>query len=452
MTNRHVIRALLFLFFLVTAVCSFAQQTGSIKGKVTATDGSVLPGVTVEATSNVLPQSRIATTDASGEYRLPALIPGTYNVTFTLSGMQTITRKAEVQLAQETPLDAKLGVASVAESITVTAEATLINKESTALQSGLTNQEIRELPVTQSYSDLQKLIPGVMVNPDTFRGPSAGASGQDNVYQFDGVNITMPLFGILNVNTSDPNTHDIEQVTVVRGGAKAQDFNRAGGFLIDTVTKSGTKKFSGEVSLEVLNKNFIADQTGSQLLTYQQNRSWGTVNLGGPILSDKLFFYGSYYRPDFTKSNQANVYGDLPKYELKRTDKFGKLTFSPSSALLFNGSYRDSHTDETASSFGAFQAPTTGTGSKVSSKIGTVEGSWIINNKSLATFKVYDFKNPGNGLADRFADVVPSFTKGTHIDITRLGELGRLVVPTPSGTNATQRAFVQPFIDQYGYV
>ena len=452
MTNRHVIRALLFLFIAITAVCSFAQQTGSIKGKVTATDGSVLPGVTVEATSNVLPQSRVATTDTNGEYRLPALIPGSYNVTFTLSGMQTVTRKADVQLAQETPLDAKLGVAAVAESITVTAEATLINKESTALQSGLTNQEIRELPVTQNYSDLQKLIPGVMVNPDTFRGPSAGASGQDNVYQFDGVNITMPLFGILNSNSSDPNTHDIEQVTVVRGGAKAQDFNRAGGFLIDTVTKSGTKKFSGEVSLEVLNKNFIANQSGTQILTYQQNRSWGTVNLGGPILSDKLFFYGSYYRPDFTKSNQANAYGDLPKYELKRTDKFGKLTFSPSSALLFNGSYRQSHTDETASSFSAFQAPTTGTGSSVDLKIATLEGSWIINNKSLATFKVYDYKNPGNGLADQIASVVPAFTNGTHLDITKLGELGRLIVPTPSGTNAAQRAFVQPFIDQYGYI
>src|SRR5439155_10034326 len=123
--------------------------------------------------------------------------------------------------------------------------------------SGLTGQQIRELPLTQNYSDLQKLIPGVMYNPDTFRGPSAGASGQDNVYQFDGVNITMPLFGILNVNTSDPNNHDIAQVTVVRGGAKAVDFHRAGGFVIDTVSKSGTNKFSGELSYEVLNKNFI---------------------------------------------------------------------------------------------------------------------------------------------------------------------------------------------------
>src|SRR5439155_20004598 len=131
-------------------------------------DGWVLPGVTVEASSKALPQPRVSTTDTNGDYRLPALIPGSYSVTFTLSGMQTVTRKAEVLLNQEIALDVKLGVAAVSESITVTAEATLINKESTALQSGLTNQQIRELPITQNYSDLQKLIPGVMVNPDPF--------------------------------------------------------------------------------------------------------------------------------------------------------------------------------------------------------------------------------------------------------------------------------------------
>src|SRR5438067_4795025 len=235
------LRTSLWILAVALLCCStiFAQQTGSISGRVTATDGSALPGVTAEARSNVLPQPRVTVTDAAGDYRLPALIPGDYTVTFSLAGMQTVNRKATVILSQNTVADVKLGLAGVAETITVTAAATLVDKESTALQSGLTSDQIRELPITQNYSDLQKLIPGVMVNPDTFRGPSAGASGQDNVYQFDGVNITMPLFGVLN---ADPNNHDIEQVTFVRGGAKAVDFNRGGGVLIDTVSKSGAKK------------------------------------------------------------------------------------------------------------------------------------------------------------------------------------------------------------------
>src|SRR4051794_19790005 len=333
MASKHALR-IVCLCLIFIAVPLFAQQTGALHGRVTATDGSALPGVTIEARSNLLPQPRVTTTDSNGDYRLPALIPGAYTLTFTLAGMQTMTRNVNVALLQDIPLNVSLGVAGVSENITVTASSTLVNKESTALQSGLTTEQIRELPITQNYSDLQKFIPGVMYNPDTFRGPSAGASGQDNVYMFDGVNITMPLFGILNSNSADPNNHDIAQVSVVRGGAKAIDFDRAGGFQIDTVTKSGTNKFTGEASYEVLNKNMVANQSGAQLLTYNTDRSWASANIGGPVIQDRLFFYGSYYRPDFKKSSQANVYGDLPPYALKRTDKFGKLTFSPTSALL----------------------------------------------------------------------------------------------------------------------
>jgi hypothetical protein len=437
---------------LLLALPLFAQSTGAVHGRVTASDGSALPGVTVEASSNVLPQPRVTTTDANGDYRLPALIPGTYKLTFSLSGMQTVTRNASVILLQDVAADVSMGVAGVSESITVTATSTLVNRESTALQSGLTTEQIQELPIAQNYSELQKFIPGVMYNADTFRGPSAGASGQDNVYQFDGVNITMPLFGILNTNSTDPNNHDIAQVSVIRGGAKAVDFNRAGGFLIDTVTKSGTNKFTGEAMYEVLNKRFVANQSGTQLLQYDTNKSWASANIGGPIVADRLFFYGSYYRPDFKRDSQTNVYGDLPAYKLSRRDWFGKLTYTPLQSLLINGSYRDSKTDELPADFTATQAPTTGTLNKVKVRIAQLETSWIINPSSYATFKAYDFRNPGIGVAAFTASTVPTFTAGTHLDIAHLAEIGRLVVPTATASNAAQSAFVAPFINQYGYI
>lgn len=436
----------LLVVFAATSV--FAQQTGSLHGKVTASDGSALPGVTVEAKSNALPQPRVTVSDATGTYRLPQLQPGTYILQFTLSGMQTTTRRTEVLLDQDAAVDVKLGVSGVSENITVTAQATLVDRQSTALQSGLSSQQIKELPITQNFSDLQKLIPGVMYSQDTVRGPSSGASGQDNVYRFDGVNITMPLFGVLN---TDPNNHDIAQVIVIRGGAKAVDFNRAGGFLIDTVSKSGTNKFSGEASYEALNKNFVADQIGTQVLTYDQDRSWASMNFGGPILSDRLFFYGSYYRPKFQRSLQANIYGSLPEYTLDRRDYRGKLTFTPTASILLNGSYYDSHTDETAASFGAFAAPTSGTGFISSQKISTLEASWIINTKSYLTGKIFDYKNPGSGTSDQIASVVPAYAKGTHLDISNLGSLGRFTVPTLTGNNPAQNAFVTPFINQFGY-
>src|SRR5687767_1784670 len=267
MIRRSSFRTLFFLTLaILVSPVLFAQQTGSISGRVTA-EGVPLPGVTVEARSNVLPQPRVTVTDGNGEYRLPALQPGTYTLTFTLSGMQTTTRRAQALVGQTVFADVSMGMAGVSETITVTAEQTLVDRESTEIQSGLSSKEIEALPLTQDYRDLQKVIPGVMYTQDTVRGPSAGASGQDNVYMFDGVNVTMPLFGVLNV---EPNTRDVAQVNVVRGGATAVDFNRAAGFLIDSVSKSGQNDFFGELSYQILHPSFIADQDGAQNLVFDE--------------------------------------------------------------------------------------------------------------------------------------------------------------------------------------
>ncbi|HSY49158.1 MAG TPA: carboxypeptidase regulatory-like domain-containing protein [Thermoanaerobaculia bacterium] len=448
MQLRRLLCCLLVVFSTATV---FAQQTGSIHGRVSATDGSALPGVTVEARSNVLPKPRVTVSDSNGDYRLPQLQPGSYTLQFTLSGMQTATRKADALLGQDLAADVKMGVAGVAENITVTAENTLVDKQSTAITSGLSQKEIQQLPVQQNYGDLQKLIPGVMYSQDTVRGPSAGGSGQSNVYLFDGVNITMPLFGVLNP-AGEPNTHDIAQVNVIKGGAKAVDFDRAGGFLIDSVSKSGTNKFSGEVGYQALNHNFISSQVGTQALTFNEDKDWATVNLGGPILADRLFFYGSYYQPDAKQSIQANVYGNLPTYSLKEKEEYLKLTATPTQSLLFNAGYRTSRTVQTSSQFGAFQAPTTGTGSTESIDLGTLEGSWIINPKSYATVKFTDYRNPGGGSADFVSGTQPSTALGSQLDLANLGTIGRLIVPTLSGTNTAFNTFVQPFINKYGYV
>ncbi len=441
------------LFALLATSTLFAQQTGSVSGKVTATDGSALPGVTVEARSNILPRPRVTTTDTQGAYRLPQLIPGSYTLTFSLSGMQTVTRNAAVLLNQNTAVDAKLGVQAVSENITVTAQATLVEKSSTALQTGISQTQIQSLPVQQNYADLQKLVPGVMYTQDAIRGPSAGASGQDNVYQFDGANITMPLFGVLNANSVNPNTNDIAQVNIIRGGAKAVDFDRAGGFQIDTVSKSGTNQFSGMLGYQMLNHGFIAKQQGTQNLIYQNNQNWTTVNVGGPILKDRLFFYGSYYRPYATRASASNLYGPLPQYKLTTNEEFGKLTYTPTDSLLFNGSWRHNNTTQTTSAFGSMQAPSEGSGSKTGLDIGNLEGSWIINSRSYATFKVYDFRNPGNGGAVNLINGInPSTTLGSHLDLANLGSIGELQVPVPIAGNTAQNAFIQPFISKYGFI
>ncbi|HEX2059275.1 MAG TPA: carboxypeptidase regulatory-like domain-containing protein [Thermoanaerobaculia bacterium] len=444
-------RSLLILSVIVLAAsAAFAQQVGSVSGRVTATDGAALPGVTVEARSNALPQPRVTLTDETGEYRLPALQPGTYTLTYSLAGLQTVTRSVNVLLNQNAEINVSLGIAGVEETITVTAEASLVDRQSTELQSTLSERELQTLPLTQDYRDLQKLIPGVMYTQDEVRGPSAGASGQDNVYMFDGVNVTMPLFGVLNI---EPNTRDVAQVTVTKGGATAVDFNRAAGFLIDTVSKAGTNEFFGEVSYQLMHPDFVADQEATQNLLYDEERQWLTGNIGGPILPDRLFFYGSYYRPEAERANQANLYGALPPYTRERDEWFAKLTATPLQSLLINASYRDSHEIESSGdAFGAFRAGTTGTRFDTELQIGTFETSWIINPNSFATLKLTDYRNPGIGSSDFLADTTVAFSPGTQLDLANLSTIGRLSVPLLTPGNAAQNAFVMPYIERYGYL
>ena len=142
MSSSRAVRILLLSSPALPAAPLLAQQTGAISGKVTDSQGGVLPGVTVEARSDVLPGPRVTVTAADGEYRLPALPPGGYTLTFTLSGMQTATRRPRSSSAQETTADAPLGVGGIEETVTVTAETTLVDKESATLKTGISNDEI----------------------------------------------------------------------------------------------------------------------------------------------------------------------------------------------------------------------------------------------------------------------------------------------------------------------
>jgi hypothetical protein len=441
--------ALLALVLAVSAAPAYAQQTGAIVGKVVDSGGGVLPGVTVEATSSVLPTPRTTVTGAQGEYRLPALPPGDYTLKFELSGMQTATRQAQVQLNAETVVEATLGVGGVTETVEVRATTSIVDVSSAALRSGISNEQIRSIPVGQEYRDLMKLIPAVQVTQDSVRGPSAGGSGQDNVYQFDGVNVTLPLFGTL---ASEPASHDIEQVTTVRGGARAVDFDRSGGFTIDSVSKSGTNRFSGMLQFQFQTPDMSSDLTGETVSRYEQTRSWTTINAGGPIIADKLFFFGSYFRPTRSRDLASNAYGEVPDFEYTRNEGFGKATFTPMSNVLVNASYRDSKREETSSEFGQFQSPTTGSGSEARQRIAIGEASWVVGPRSHLTAKYTNFALETLGQPDFLSSAQVSTTLGTQIDLNALDTLGRLIVPVPIASNPGATAYIQPFIERYGYL
>lgn len=440
--------ACITLLFLLASVSVFAQQTGSISGKVTATDGSALPGVTVEAKSNVLPQPRVTVSSENGDYRLPLLPVGTYSVSFSLAGMDPRTRSVQVLLGQEASVDVQLGLEGVSESITVTASASLVNPDSTELTTALGEDEIAELPVGQEYRDLLKLAPAVQYSEDLIRGPSAGGSGQDNVYQFDGVNVTLPLFGTLS---AEPSSHDIAQLEVVKGGAQATDFNRSAGFTIDSVSKSGTNEWKGELSYQLRTSDMTDDQTNVAQTQFAEDRSWLTANLGGPVLRDMLFFYASFYRPVTVRSDRSNVYGDLPDLDSTRNEIFGKATFTPLSSILINGSYRTSSREVLNASIANFSAPSTALNEDAQQDIAILEASWILNAKSFASFKFTDYANMTDSFPNELLGAIPLPAAGTRLDVNNLEQYGLFSVPSILSGQDAYNAFVRPIIERYGY-
>jgi hypothetical protein len=247
-------------------------------------------------------------------------------VTFTLSGMQTATKKVARAARREIDrVDARWASAASPRAVTVTGEA----RSSTRRR--------RRSPAASERADHARAgrpgiprpdqaDPGRAVHAGPTRGPSSGSSGQDNVYKFDGVNVTLPLFGTLS---AEPASHDIAQVTVIKGGAKAMDFIRAGGFAIDSVSKSGTSRYAGELSFQLQSHNMSAGSNNGAValraepqLDRRQRRR--------PVLKDRSSS-SVVLPPARTARTASNAYGELPDYESTRNEGFGKLTLTPTS-------------------------------------------------------------------------------------------------------------------------
>jgi hypothetical protein len=435
----------------VLSAPAFAQETGSVSGTVTLQDGAPIPGVLVTATSDILPQARTAVTNAAGDYRFPRLVPGRYQLTFTMDGMGEQVVSLQVFLDQNSTIDVNMGP-ELSETLEVTSSAALIDTSSAELKAAVGDDVIESLPVGQEYRDLVKLAPGIQYTEFGVRGPSAGGSGQDNVYQFDGVNVNLPLFGTL---AAEPASYDIDQVSIVKGGAKAENFNRSGGFTINTVSKSGSNRFRGLLSYQLQTDGMTGDLDTGSLLEYEEDRDWSVFNIGGPAIQDKLFFYASYYRPTRDRANVANAYGEVPDFEDVRDEYFGKLTFTPSERLLLNASYRTSDREQSGNGVGTFEAATRETGGEFSQDIAILDGSFVLGDASFLDFKFTDYANENTDGAVNVLGLTvdASGPGGTALDVNNLDQMGSYGVPTVAfcGGDPECLAVVASQIARYGY-
>ncbi|MXY56464.1 MAG: TonB-dependent receptor [Gammaproteobacteria bacterium] len=427
---------------------AIAQQTGHIEGTVTVRDGPTAAGIRVVAESDTMPRPRATVTDAAGRYSLPHLLPGSYRVTFASSGGARHTLAATVLLDQATVLSLELdGPSTDAIEELIVVGKRVSRRGQASIANAIGGAVVRSVPLGPDYRDLARLAPGVQVTQDRVRGPSAGGSGQDNVYRFDGVDVSLPMFGTLS---AEPSSHDIDQLTFARGGTKAVGFNRSGGFSMDSTSKSGSDTFSAGVQYAVEPPSLVADRRGvpGSFSRQDTDRQRIVLNAAGPILPSRLFFYASYFEPREDRTNKDTAYGPVKDYANERREYYTRLTFAPTDTVMLNAAYRTSNRDENGVSVGPLDGDSTSLGGAAEQTVASFDGVWQLGRTELSLrFNSYDLS--GSSRPDVVLSVQPSLS-GT-LDVDNLDRMGHLRLPTLVDGDDAFNAAVAPLIERYGY-
>jgi outer membrane receptor protein involved in Fe transport len=314
----------LVLSILLMAISVFAQSqatSGNIEGRVTDPNGAAVPAVTITATNQETGFSKNATADEDGIYRILFLPPGKYLV--TTGGAQGFARadfkNVTVTVGGKTPLDIQLKIGTTTNSVDISAQGQIVETTRTSVASTINQRAIENLPVNgRNFLDFATLTPGVVREP-TRAGDLAvgGQKGTLNSLQVDGADNNNTFFGqsFGRTGTRPPyqfSEESVQEFQVNQNGFSAE-FGRAGGAVINVVTKSGTNQWHGSVFEyfrdESLNSNTpILTARGAKRPKSQINQFGGSI--GGPIKKDKAFFFATY---DGQRSTIPNVV-DAPNF------------------------------------------------------------------------------------------------------------------------------------------
>jgi hypothetical protein len=404
---------LLFLMIVTAGSAFAAETTGSISGVVRGTDGAGLGGVAVTVKGPFLPAGRTVVTDRQGAFSFLRLLPGSYELAAEVQGMGSVRREAVVALDKDTQVELTLAP-HVTEEITVREAAPVIDVRSTSAQVNFTSEQIEDLPIPRTYKGLFELAPGVAENGRL--APTAGGSRMDNLFLVDGINVTNPDYGDIFPDITEL---DIKEVSIVRGGVSAE-FGRTGGMVINAITKSGTNDLRGEARGESQPSSLVA-RNKSATVQNTENRSFAGLALGGPLVHDRLWFYGSASRPSITTTDRRNNLGHVPDEGLVTKEYFGKLTANPSENQFLNAGLRSrNRTDENAS-ISSTSSPSVGSNDSRDYLLGTASWTWNLTADSFVEAKYNHDKeknstDPKTGLGYRPAfnatrpDLVGQFT------------------------------------------
>jgi outer membrane receptor protein involved in Fe transport len=296
----------LILALTCAGVASAQQTTGTVTGRAVDAQNLAVPGATVILTG---PQgSKTTTTDGQGRFSFPYVTPGAYTVRVELTGFNAVERKdINVSLGQTVDLPLTMTVGALTETVDVTATSPLIDRTSTVTGAVLSSDMLTRIPVGRRVSDTLYLAPGVSSGGTVGQAnPSmSGGSGLDNQYVIDGVNVTNSGYGALgsysivfgSLGNATPFDF-IKDVQVKTGGYEAE-FGQATGGVVNVITKSGSNAFKGSGFYydrpSGLEGTWTQVQTPNGTVQTTGSRSYdGGAEGGGPILKDRVFFFGAF--------------------------------------------------------------------------------------------------------------------------------------------------------------
>lgn len=319
--------ALVIALFLPSML--FAQAAGSsLSGHVNDESGAAVPGVTVTATNTQTGLQRTAVTDTDGSYRFLALPVGVYTVVAELSGFATVTTE-NVQLNVATPrtLNIDFKQAAVSQSITVTAEAPLVATEP-AVGTVVSQQELEGLPLNgRQFANLASLAPGTQlsVNADPTKPGQLtvalnGGSGRNVNFLIDGGDNTDDTIGGALQNF---NLEAVQEFKIQTMQYKAE-YGRSSGGVLTVVTKTGTNEFDGSVygffRDKSLNEKTYRERRDDLAKSDYKRKMYGG-SLGGPIIKDKMHFFGTYEKNDLDQTVIIDTGGIFPSLDGSKVPK-----------------------------------------------------------------------------------------------------------------------------------
>ena len=303
-----------------TLVPSEAQvQQATLEGFVTDSTGLVVPGASVEARDQATNQRRSAITDASGTFRVPNLPPGAYDVLVELAGFAAYEQHDLVlSVGQIIHLNVSLSLASVNETVSVTAKPPALNSSQTSVSTVVDTERVEELPVrSRNYLEFALLAPGV--TPSQPGGRSSAASGlPDSGFSFAGLRPRSNMLTIDGLNNNDEfsgasrtelSLEIVREFQVVTNGWSAENGGASGG-AINVVTKSGTNTLHGDAfvfgqSGRLNARPKLEDVFGARpsLTRYR-----GGLAIGGPVAKDRTFYYAAAEQ-EYTRGEAASETG-----------------------------------------------------------------------------------------------------------------------------------------------